>query len=81
MNWKNRDFGASLVLDFAVFIAGFLIGMLAIAFVGVSSVTAILGAYIFLAGCATGVAAALIGVLWRRKKKTVVSKDEFYVKN
>ena len=81
MNWKNRDFGASLVLDFAVFIAGFLIGMLAIAFVGVSSVTAILSAYIFLAGFAAGVAAALIGVFWRRKKKPVVSKDEFYVKN
>lgn len=81
MNWRNRDFGASLVLDFAVFIAGFLTGMLAIAFVGVSTDTAILGIWIFLLGYATGIAVALIGVFWRRKKKPVVSKDEFYVKN
>lgn len=81
MDWKNRDFSASLVLDFAVFIAGFLTGMLAIAFVGVSSDIATLSPMIFLLGFATGIAVALTGVFWRRKKKTVVSKDEFNVKN
>lgn len=81
MDWKNRDFGALLVLDFAVFIAGFLTGMLAIAIIGVTSDITTISVIIFAIGFALGVAVTLTLVFWRRNKKPVVSKDEFDVKN
>lgn len=80
MDWKNRDFGASLVLDFAVFIAGFLTGMLAIAVIRVSSDITTLSVMIFALGFAIGVAVTLTLVFWRRKKKPVFSKDESTLK-
>jgi hypothetical protein len=68
MNWKNRDFGASLVLDFSVFIAGFLTGMLAIAIIGVSSDITTISVIIFALGFAIGIAVTLTLVFWRRKR-------------
>jgi uncharacterized membrane protein YciS (DUF1049 family) len=55
MGWKNRDLNSSMVLDFAIFIAGFLTGMLAFGVIRVSSDITTLSVIIFALGFTIGI--------------------------
>lgn len=65
MSWAKEGFiGGFLVLGFAVFIVGFLTGMLAIAFIPVGSDFTILAIIVFAFGLVTGmVTVALLLVI------------------
>ena len=70
MGLKNRDLSSSLVLDFAVFIAGFLTGMLAFGVIHVSSDITTISVMIFTLGFMLGIISAglAIALLKRRKQ-------------
>ena len=68
-----------LILGFAIFIAGFLTGMLAFTVVHVSSDLATLGLMIFVLGFVVGmltVALTFIFMKWRRKQRQHISESE-----
>jgi hypothetical protein len=79
MGSENGFLGGFLILGFAIFIAGFLTGMLAFAVVHVSSDLATLGLMVFVLGFVVGmltVALAFIFMKWRRMQHEHVSESE-----
>jgi len=72
MAQKDGFMGGFLVLGFVVFIAGFLVGMLAIMVMPVSADTTLLGLLFFVLGFVVGILA--VGLIWlvfkRRKSAT-----------
>jgi hypothetical protein len=71
MGWKNRDLNSYMILDVAVFIAGFLTGMLAFAVLHVSSDTTAIDALLFTLGFTTGIIATGFAlILLKRRKQT-----------
>lgn len=67
------------ILGFAIFIAGFLTGMLALSVLGVSSDLTTLGLMIFALGLVVGV--LLVGLTyiflrWRKKQRQTLSEPE-----
>ena len=81
MTSKSPDFVPSLVLAFAVFIAGFLIGMLALAIIGISSDITFVGAIIFSLGVDVGLIAAIIEVTLIKRRRTKEATGLYEVKN
>ena len=69
MGWKNRDLNSSLVLDFAIFIAGFLTGMLAFGIIHVSSDITTLSVIIFALGFTIGIIAVGFAVIMLKRRK------------
>ena len=72
---KNRPFGPLLVLGFAIFIAGLLTGMLAIAVIGISSDITMIGITIFALGFALGIISTYLAILSSRHGKNPVSYE------
>ena len=68
MGWKNRDLNSSLVLDFAIFIVGFLTGMLAFGVIRVSSDITTLGAIIFALGFTIGIIAVGSAIIMLKRR-------------
>ena len=71
--------GAFLVLGFALFIAGFLTGMLAFAVVPVSSDLTTLGTMVFLLGLVYGILTVTLAIVfsrWRMKRHEHISEPE-----
>jgi len=68
MGWKNRDLNSSMVLDFAIFIAGFLTGMLAFGVIRVSSDITTLGAIIFALGFTIGIIAVGSAIMMLKRR-------------
>lgn len=66
--------GGFLVLSFAVFIAGFLTGMLAIALIPVQSDITTLGFMFFILGFVIGIGATLLLIMLRRGKPSKTAK-------
>jgi nitrate reductase gamma subunit len=81
MTSKSHDFTPSLVLAFAVFIAGFLTGMLAIAIIGISSDITFVGAIIFSLGIDIGIIAAIIEITLIKRRRTNDLTTSHEVKN
>jgi hypothetical protein len=69
MGWKNRDLNSSMVLDFAIFIAGFLTGMLAFGVIHVSSDITTLSALIFALGFTIGIIVVGFAVIMLKRRK------------
>lgn len=79
MDLEKGFLGGFLILGFALFIAGFLTGMLAFAVVQASSDLATLGLMIFVLGFVVGmltVALTFIFMKWRRKQRQNLSEPE-----
>jgi len=68
MGRKNRDLNSSMVLDFAIFIAGFLTGMLAFGVIRISSDITTLGAIIFALGFTTGIIAVGSAIIMLKRR-------------
>ena len=68
MGWKNRDLNSSLVLDFAIFIAGFLTGMLAFGIIHVSSDITTLSVIIFALGFTIGIFAVGFAIIMLKRR-------------
>jgi hypothetical protein len=69
MGWKNRDLNSSMVLDFAIFIAGFLTGMLAFGVIHVSSDITTLSVLIFALGFTIGIIVVGFAVIMLKRRK------------
>jgi membrane protein implicated in regulation of membrane protease activity len=79
MRSENGFLGGFLILSFAIFIAGFLTGMLALAVLDVSSDLTTLGLMIFALGFVAGI--LLVGLTYtfvrlRRKQRQNLSEPE-----
>ncbi|MEM2104994.1 MAG: hypothetical protein QXV21_00765 [Candidatus Bathyarchaeia archaeon] len=69
MTFKEGFMSGFLVLAFVVFIAGFLVGMLAIMVIPVSADTTMLGLLFFALGFVVGIlAVGLVWVVFKRRK-------------
>ena len=68
MGWKKRDLNSSMVLDFAIFIAGILTGMLAFGVIRVSSDITTLGAIIFALGFTIGIIAVGSAIIMLKRR-------------
>jgi uncharacterized membrane protein len=79
MNLEKGFLGGFLVLGFALFIAGFLTGMLAFAAVQVSSDLTTLGIIVFLLGFVVGIFIFTLASMfsrWRMKQHEHISEQE-----
>jgi membrane protein implicated in regulation of membrane protease activity len=68
MDLEKGFLGAFLVLGFALFIAGFLTGMLAFAVLKVSSDLTTLGIMVFLLGFVVGIMTTTLGYVFLRRR-------------
>ena len=73
MGWENRDLNSYVILDLAVFITGFLTGILAFAVLHVSSDVTTLSVIIFTLGFITGTIAIVLAVILLRRRKQLSS--------
>ena len=69
MGLKNRDLNSSIVLDFAIFIAGFLTGILAFGVIHVSSDITTLSVIIFALGFTIGIIAVGFAIILLKRRK------------
>ena len=69
MGLKNRDLGSSLVLDFAVFIAGFLTGILAFDVIHVSSDITTINVIVFVLGFVVGIITTGFTIVLLKRRK------------
>jgi hypothetical protein len=69
MGLKNRDLSSSLVLDFAVFIAGFLTGILAFDVLHVSSDITTICIIVFVLGFVIGIIATEFTIVLLKRRK------------
>jgi hypothetical protein len=79
MDLEKGFLGGFLVLGFALFIAGFLTGVLAFAVVQVSSDLTTLGIMVFLLGFVVGILIVTLAIMfsrWRMKRHEHISEPE-----
>jgi hypothetical protein len=69
MGLKYQDLSSSLVLDFAVFIAGFLTGILAFGVIHVSSDITTISVIVFVLGFVIGIIAAGFTIVLLKRRK------------
>lgn len=68
MGRKNRDLNSSMILDFAIFIAGFLTGMLAFGVIHISSDITTLSVIIFALGFTIGIIAVGSAIIMLKRR-------------